>query len=397
MTQDEYDKLRKSLITPAGSGIKPNAGTTPVPPTTGTGILDKWLQNQFKVAPSGNRWEDVNKPVINTSDLAKGAKFAATGLVPVLGPAYVANQVAGKLMGQPQSQPVSNQPQTQPQPVNNPVSINPKVPLQSSGGGSPLRSISNQGFTTYYRPEPAAQNENNLTRVAPWSEHIPTLPGSNINAYNPNDKMFSDLASQIMETANTGTASVERATKLKNMRNILEKIVPMTSYGQYGMSNISAETARRGQDITALTENQRATLGARGQDVTMRGQDLDTMAKDVVAKLTKDRDTADALYKAGVLKQGQEKLDIERILANQKDPKAYLDAIDKLSPEITEITEKGEIKKKDINAGKELVNKIFNMESPNEAPPKDGDEKTFTVKGKQVTVVFKNGQWVKKG
>ena len=103
------------------------------------------------------------------------------------------------------------------------------------------------------------------------------------SSYNPNDAKFSELMNDLLKTAATGDPSVSRATKINSLKTALQNLAPMTSYGQFGVTGIQADTARRGQEITAgvTTRGQDTNIGIEGlrAETTRRGQDIEGAIK----------------------------------------------------------------------------------------------------------------------
>jgi hypothetical protein len=106
---------------------------------------------------------------------------------------------------------------------------------------------------------------------------------------------------------------------VKAIQDALSGITPLSTYGQYGATQTQAEVTKRGQDITA------------------RGQDLTAHAADVTAALKADENAMNSLYRAGLLKQGQEEVDVKKMLADAKNPQNYIKLVQAFSPKIKSI------------------------------------------------------------
>lgn len=158
------------------------------------------------------------------------------------------------------------------------------------------------------------------------------IPGNKVLAENPNDAKFSGLMEQLMKVSSTGGPSVGRATQINAIKTAMQSLAPMTSYGNFGVAGMGAETTRRGQDLTA-------SLGARGQDITARGQDIaaDSAAEGhgVTARgqdITANENAMDALYHSGILELGKEKLGLEKMKLDARDPESFLKIATTLAP-----------------------------------------------------------------
>lgn len=76
---------------------------------------------------------------------------------------------------------------------------------------------------------------------------------------NPNNAMFNDIVKKLVDITSTGPA-VGRATNVAALKGALQALAPLTSYGQFGVAGMQAETKKRDQDITSETTR-------RGQDI----------------------------------------------------------------------------------------------------------------------------------
>ena len=132
------------------------------------------------------------------------------------------------------------------------------------------------------------------------------------SSYNPNDDKFAGLMKDLIDTASSGSPSVERATKLNALKTGIQALAPMTSFGQFGVAGLQAETTRRGQDIGADTTKRGQDIGAgtirRGQDIgaetkaselALQAKDFETLARLRGATAAKSQAEADILNEQG--------------------------------------------------------------------------------------------------
>jgi hypothetical protein len=167
------------------------------------------------------------------------------------------------------------------------------------------------------------------------------------SGYNPNDAKLADLVNDLLKTSTTGDPSVGRATKINALKTALQTLAPMTSYGQFGVAGIQADTARRGQEINA-------GVTTRGQDVVA---ETAKRAQDINAKIHADGTLLDTFYKTGLLEQGKEELSIKKLQAEAKDLPGYLKMVAAISPKIknTDPVTGEETESHDVAKGVELL------------------------------------------
>lgn len=227
--------------------------------------------------------------------------------------------------------------------ASNPTAKVTVLPSSSVAGPPvPTDSGASSGFSEFRTPTlsmatpPRAQLGVKGAPLSDWQ--APTdIPGNKVLAENPNDAKFSDLMEQLMKVSSTGGPSVGRATQINAIKAAMQALAPMTSYGNFGVAGMGAETTRRGQDIAA-------GLGARGQDITARGQDISAAVASeghgVTARgqdITANKDAMDSLYHSGVLELGKEKAGIERMKVDARNPENFMKMVALVSPKSKKI------------------------------------------------------------
>jgi hypothetical protein len=212
------------------------------------------------------------------------------------------------------------------------------------------------------RPAPLSFNGNILTSINPNQEARPVVaPAVNIAEPSsrrvdepPGNAKLNEVLDLLVSSSKTAMSEPNLLKRkydimgVKAIQDALSGITPMTSYGQFGATQTQAETTKRGQDITA------------------RGQDLNAQAANVMAALKADENSMNALYRSGLLKQGQEELEVKKVLADPKNPQNYIKIVQAFSPKIKTInTETGaEQEELDERAGMVKAKQLFNMDPP---------------------------------
>lgn len=148
--------------------------------------------------------------------------------------------------------------------------------------------------------------------LADWKARGDLQNSSYYDGKNPNDDKFAGLMKDLIDTASSGSPSVERATKLNALKTGIQALAPMTSFGQFGVAGLQAETTRRGQDIGADTTKRGQDIGAgtirRGQDIgaeaktselALQAKDLETLARLRGATAAKSQAEANILNEQG--------------------------------------------------------------------------------------------------
>jgi hypothetical protein len=318
---DDFEEFRRRVLPPP-SGVVPGAGTEPqkstiqpnsiqpIPAQTG----DQWFTNLIKsittrTTPSAGRWtEPVKTPIAMATNPSAPTiqQSGTTRTAPVV-------EALPTLKSQ-----------------NNSGAI-PGIPY-SANGGTPSYSVA---------PREDVAPVNTGSQIQPYSPAIsgiaPLPSAPQAPEYNPNDLTLQSLMGELQKVSTTGGPSVARNTAIKAITKQIDTIAPMTSTGAYGIAGMREDTSKRGQDITAATALESLGVTARGQDVTARGQDLNAQAANVTAALKADENSMNAMYRSGLLKQGQEEVDIKKTLADSKNPQNYMKLVQILSPKIKTI------------------------------------------------------------
>lgn len=126
---------------------------------------------------------------------------------------------------------------------------------------------------------PAGATTFNLTdkELADWKVRGALQTSSYMDGKNPNDDRFAGLMKDLVDTASSGSPSVERATKLNALKTGIQALAPQTSFGHFGVAGIQAETTRRGQDIES--EIRKPYYEANAEESKAKGKLYGTQAK----------------------------------------------------------------------------------------------------------------------
>lgn len=173
------------------------------------------------------------------------------------------------------------------------VSNNVNTPTANIGGAvnQPLLNLVKAGATAPMAPAPATAEPSqdksaglgattfNLSEkeLADWKARGALQNSSYYDGKNPNDDKFAGVMKDLVDTASSGSPSVERGTKLTALKTALQALAPQTSYGQFGVAGLQAETTRRGQDIES--EIRKPYYDANAEESKAKGKLYGTQAK----------------------------------------------------------------------------------------------------------------------
>lgn len=235
---------------------------------------------------------------------------------------------------------------------------------------------------------------------------------------------YDDALDRILSEAETASimGGKKNMKKLDVLSRVAQVIAPLTTRGHYGVSREGLESTMRGQDVISGTTQ-------RGQDTALRGHELSAQAmargqdiaaqtsaeiqkttkrgQDIIARGVKEghdietmKGAVDAGYKAGLLKQGQEHLALEKMKEDVGTPANYLkyfnlfsqvQKVDSLGTKYTEL---------DYNQGKRFMDALGIKapagwsppgQTPVAAAPKKGDVMA-TPSGRKA--IFDGKAWV---
>ena len=229
----------------------------------------------------------------------------ATGIVEDLMGGYGGVEPKIGVGGSPIAAAASPATPAKPQGATKPASLPPPgvgpVPSPSSDDKGPGAATSPMAFATG-TANPVAPSAEEIVKTAGQfgvqgaDVALPERVGATYQGgYNPYDALFSEIADKYalamrdMPTLKSGGANfgdVFSANKnLKALMALAQVLMPMTSFGHYGIAQMQNVTAQRGQDVTQRGQDITAATATRGQDLanihhvltnlaTMRGQDM---------------------------------------------------------------------------------------------------------------------------
>jgi hypothetical protein len=163
------------------------------------------------------------------------------------------------------------------------------TPAFGAAVNQPLLNLVKSGATTPTTTAPVAEPPKDEGRagatsfnlsdkeLTDWKARGDLQNSSYYDGKNPNDDKFAGLMKDLVDTASSGSPSVERATKLNALKTGIQALAPQTSFGHFGVTGIQAETTRRGQDIES--EIRKPYYEANAEESKAKGKLYGTQAK----------------------------------------------------------------------------------------------------------------------